>query len=377
MDTSAHKRNISVGSALSLLSSDFSDKTHVMMNNTRVDTEQFVREARQRLETMKSKSRRLERVPSSLEFIDVDPHKVLFTMLDYAPTDNGRRYVACAILACEGELDEQVDLANTWLRYLLLPIKGNSDQRAKFNPSENATPTLDHTQQAVIQRDGFQCVVTGCHDDNSREDLRPRAFLEAAHIVKRALAVFRPDQLQCASVTWEIIRQYTHWSESKLATMMGLTDSPQNGLMMELNYHRAWDKLHWTLAPVVSENGILVPDTYRIKALRSIPDIIAHKDIITFRDYSVTDEVYWKKDAEKQFQKVQYGVPLPDREFIAFHHAIAHVLHMSGAGDAIDLAMHRLYPQGPTHKMLNSDELALQLSSLQLMDTMGMNEAMG
>ncbi|KAF8582009.1 hypothetical protein K439DRAFT_1635693 [Ramaria rubella] len=309
-------------------------------------------------------------------------------MLDYAPTDNGRRYVACAVLACEGDLDEQVDLANTWLRYLLLPIKGNSDQRAKFNLSENATPTLDHMQQAVsstshdrekdfrndvIQRDGFQCVVTGCHDDNSREGLRPRGFLEAAHIVKRALAVFRPDQLQCASVTWEIIRQYTHWTESKLATMMDLTDNPQNGLMLELNHHRAWDKLDWTLAPVVSENGLLVPDTYRIKELRSIPDIIAHKDIITFRDHSVTDEVYWKKAAEKQFQKVQYGVPLPDREFIAFHHAIAHVLHMSGAGDAIDLAMHRLYPQGPTHRMLNSDELALQLSSLQLMDTMGVN----
>ena len=60
-------------------------------------------------------------------------------------------------------------------------------------------------------------------------------------------------QTECASVTWEIIRQYSHWSDKKLTTMMSLTDAPENGFMLQHDFHRKWDMLAWTLAPVVCQ----------------------------------------------------------------------------------------------------------------------------
>lgn len=40
-------------------------------------------------------------------------------MLNYAPSELGKRYVAAAIMACD-DTTVLVDLSNTWLRYLLL-----------------------------------------------------------------------------------------------------------------------------------------------------------------------------------------------------------------------------------------------------------------
>lgn len=64
------------------------------------------------------------------------------------------------------------------------------------------------------------------------------------------------------------------------------------------------------------------------------------------------------EDHKKDFTKPQYSVPVPNPEFIALHCVIAHVLHMSGAGDVIDLAMHCFFPQGPPVKAMDTDSLA-------------------
>ena len=74
----------------------------------------------------------------------------------------------------------------------------------------------------------------------------------------------------------------------------------------------------------------------------------------------------------KDYTKAPNGAPLSNPELIAFHHAVAHVLHVSGAGDAIDLSMHRLFPPGSI-KTMNADELVLRLSGLELMNSMLVN----
>ena len=71
---------------------------------------------------------------------------------------------------------------------------------------------------------------------------------------------------------------------------------------------------------------------------------------------------------KNEYAKPTLGVPLPHPEFIAFHRAIANVLHMSGAAQAIDLAMDRLHRAGSPVKAMNTQELMLRLSSLHLMD---------
>ena len=119
--TNTHHRKRSSLSTLSALSDDFTTEVNANMDDARIDTKQYVKTAGHHLATMRSDDRRLGDFPSSLDRIKVDPYKILKSMLEYAPTKHGQRYVACAILACDQELYRQVDLANTWLRYLLLP----------------------------------------------------------------------------------------------------------------------------------------------------------------------------------------------------------------------------------------------------------------
>jgi hypothetical protein len=51
----------------------------------------------------------------------IDSHKVLEAMLEHAPTERGKRYVACAIICCREDVQELVSLANDRVRLLLWP----------------------------------------------------------------------------------------------------------------------------------------------------------------------------------------------------------------------------------------------------------------
>ena len=51
----------------------------------------------------------------------IDAYKVLKAMLDHAPTERGKRYVACCII-CGAECRvELIALANDWVKFLLYP----------------------------------------------------------------------------------------------------------------------------------------------------------------------------------------------------------------------------------------------------------------
>jgi hypothetical protein len=52
---------------------------------------------------------------------EIDSYRVLKAMLDHAPTERGKRYVACCIICCGEHLAELVGLANDWLKFLLYP----------------------------------------------------------------------------------------------------------------------------------------------------------------------------------------------------------------------------------------------------------------
>ena len=124
----------------------------------------------------------------------------------------------------------------------------------------------------------------------------------------------------------------------------------------------------------MTSEEVPIPNTYCIEELHQL-DVppFPRKNIISFQDHSVTDEEYLTEEHKRDFTKPRYGVPLPNPELIALHCALAKVLHMSGAGDAIDLAMSRLFPEELPVKAMDADSLALQLSGLHLMETMGLN----
>ena len=98
------------------------------------------------------------------------------------------------------------------------------------------------------------------------------------------------------------------------------------------------------------------------------PTLVPFHDTITFIDHSLSDEERVDEKYKNECPKPTLGVPLPHPEFIAFHRAIANVLHMSGAAQAIDLTMDWLHRAGSPVKAMDTQELMLQLSSLHLMD---------
>jgi hypothetical protein len=67
---------------------------------------------------------RLKGFPESHRMIantEIDSYGILKAMLDHAPTERGKAYVACSIICCNENLDELVGLANGWLKFLLYP----------------------------------------------------------------------------------------------------------------------------------------------------------------------------------------------------------------------------------------------------------------
>jgi len=103
---------------------DASGITIAIEDFDRHKTQDLVNKAKRILSTFGQDKQRLEKQPSSLPTLTlIDPHPVLVTMLDYAPNERGTRYVAVAIISYSRETHELVDLANTWLRYLILPCE--------------------------------------------------------------------------------------------------------------------------------------------------------------------------------------------------------------------------------------------------------------
>ena len=160
-------------------------------------------------------------------------------------------------------------------------------------------------------------------------------------------------------------------------------------------FHDAWDNYAWTFAPVVSrfhcslasfplkvfdfqidsQTHQSIPNTYKVVKLRSEEllgivksDGSPMNEQVVFTDRGVLPEVAnITPSTERNWLKKQRS--LPDPELIALHHALCHVLHMSGAGEAITLSFDHSSSAGtpvPSDKIRNADDLVLLLSSMHL-----------
>ena len=119
-DMDTHNRETSSSSSLSdvhSISDDFSTQVKTHMDNTSINTDYYVKTPSKHLEEM---AKHPNRTVSLYGCHIADAHSILAAMLEYAPK-GGRRYVACAIISCGEEFANQIDLAKTWLSYLLLP----------------------------------------------------------------------------------------------------------------------------------------------------------------------------------------------------------------------------------------------------------------
>ena len=128
-----HERNVSGASQVSHVSSEDSNSTiddvygvdaRAIMASDH-PTSALEGSAREHIGSFSHSSARWILTPTTIDH-RIDSAKVLLGMLDYshaAGGDHSVRYTASAILACNEVIHDLVDLANTWVRYLLWPCE--------------------------------------------------------------------------------------------------------------------------------------------------------------------------------------------------------------------------------------------------------------
>ena len=153
----SHRRTVSATSTLTILSEDFVKRVVEDVDNVDLATEDLVRKAKSYILS-----------PSNIDVVEGigEAAPILRAMIDHAPCDQGRRYAACVIICCDNEKPQLVNVANDWVKFLLLPCKSpvflsqmhqlpqpGLDARAYKNPtplcSDYSTPTLEDTQQSM------------------------------------------------------------------------------------------------------------------------------------------------------------------------------------------------------------------------------------
>ncbi|KAK0436939.1 hypothetical protein EV421DRAFT_1830167 [Armillaria borealis] len=217
---------------------------------------------------------RLER-PSTVDK-DIHPEAVLEAMLGHATgaeeddSKTPRRYVACAVTTAGQDygIEQLIELANTWVRYLFWPFKANkSDIRGHHSASEIATPTLNETEtfhfegsrlhnrtfeDMVKERDGSRCIISKLIDWKSTtlDSTDLTADVEAAHIFKRAAAAGKRSKNSLAEyATWDILRHFIALSEEQVAELDDNIDYVYNGITLEHTLHSIFDQFGWSLRP--------------------------------------------------------------------------------------------------------------------------------
>ncbi|GJJ16069.1 hypothetical protein Clacol_010348 [Clathrus columnatus] len=357
-------------------------------------TQELIDEAETILALFKQNPDRLQRHSSDLPLPKkskasnrVDPHALLEMMLKHAPNELGRRYIAKAIRKCHrDDSSTLVDLSNTWLRYILVPLKANRSSTS-VPPSESTTPTLDtdtaynldpyppghdpSMMRLVRLREGYRCPFTEFYNTEHAPPDEDTLHLVVAHIIKRAIGVFDPNKDIGSLTTWDILTNFIGWDMKRTQEAVLKLDMPLNGMLLEYNLCYMWDDFSWTLKPVV-DNGLVIPDTYDVEVIRprGFPSLYKANGSpinrrITFQDRG-GDQSVQAYMPEEDLRLTSQPRPLPDPELISLHRALCKVLHLSGAAEFINSVFRDLGEGGvelPSTKVRTTDELDLLLST--------------
>jgi len=317
----SYQRTVSGASTLTILSDDFVKRVLEDVDNASLATKDLVRKAKSYIGSL-----------SNINVIEGmgEAAPILRAMIDHAPCERGQRYAACAIICCDNEKLQLVNVANDWVKFLLLPCSyiflSQMHQLPQLdlvalaykNPtprSDYSTPTLDDTQQSMTtvkqnrpssfrelldKRQARKCAVI--------EADPTKIIVEGAHIIKRSLA--KEDGSETGIThslsippTWDIIRQYANISVDDLENSL---DSPENGILLQIEMHRAFERFKWCLVATEQQ------DEYTVKWFG--------EDLFIF-------SIIGRKVVNFQNQSSEPTIPLPKPEYIALHAAIAHILH--------------------------------------------------
>ncbi|PPQ92957.1 hypothetical protein CVT25_000220 [Psilocybe cyanescens] len=259
--------------------------------------------------------------------ISVGLDKIMLAMLacaDEGGGESGKRYVACAILACSKQKDKMEALqalGTTWLTHLLFVFKTTRGHGNQPNETPGmATPTIDETtthlregvsnraksfRSDVLLRDGYTYVLTGFEDESHPQSSydTPRVRLNGAHILSRAICQFddSKSQYNSAVTTFDILVNFTRIPVKNLEELHERIDDADNGIILEHNAQDGFDNFEWCMKQTETE----------------------HVDRSNDFPSSST-------------RKRNRSIDLPNPLYIHIHATIAGVLNMSGAGKFFD-----------------------------------------
>ncbi|KAF8338694.1 hypothetical protein F5887DRAFT_1077628 [Amanita rubescens] len=340
-------------SSVSQLTNDFVATVLKLMNKEKILTIELVENANAQLLVF-------ENVPVERRIVGngttrIDSLKVLKEMLNNAPTDRGKRYVACAVICCDSREEGLVGLASDWVNFLLWPFKSAYKSQTPCI-SDNSSITLPETavSMTVVKEKPHFLLLLKERQANKCAVIEPppntRIFTVGAHIIRRSIAKGNNSNAGLhisLPATWDILRHYADLSEDTIERLESIVDSPSNGILLQTEMHAAFDNFEWYFEATDE------PNVYNVKWLSETPVYVwalGGRQQVTFTNHSEKD------------------IPLPNARFLAIHAAIAKVLHLSGAAEPLDLVMDKFnfgsYPV-PSGKYGSAD-LDIRLSLLDL-----------
>ncbi|OBZ67865.1 hypothetical protein A0H81_12270 [Grifola frondosa] len=280
----------------------------------------------------------------------IDVYRLVNAMLEGAKISGGERYTVSAIIAaagCHGGIHNLTILAQEWLFCLLWPIK-KAFKNTEHDAFELIRPIFHDAEvgrriffrDAVAERDGHQCVMTHLWDIEYKYAPKIEnpeyTCLDAARILRRSISTL--------PATLDLLRHFAALPKDLVDDFSAQLDAPENGMMLRVELHIAYDRFWFCLLATEEIN------VYTIRWFSDVPTAAAGVREVRFTNHS------------------RHGTPLPNPKFIAIHAAIAHVLHLSGAGEVIDAVIDRFFENGvvPADRVADDDDMALRMSLLDI-----------
>ncbi|TFK62798.1 hypothetical protein BDN72DRAFT_964320 [Pluteus cervinus] len=282
--------------------------------------------------------------------MSLKPSRILRASLDHAEQCNGQSalcYACAVIIACSSDMDIVdllVDVSRMWFSNFLFLFRASGVQAQAGQPSrpsslictpnkgiidamleadDAAQGSIRNRERAerLLKRDGYQCVVDGTmsykHPDVIANPRVGGGPMEAARIIPRMIGrVLVEEQSAMSAVsTLSILKNYCGIPVEMINNLTGGIDGDDNGLILDLTVHRAFDEFNWTLVPVEGQNRYRVEYFGRNRHGMKISwDKIA-THVVEFKDNS------------------NMGIDVPHPFHFRIHAAVGCMLHTSGVGN--------------------------------------------
>lgn len=170
----------------------------------------------------------------------------------------------------------------------------------------------------------------------------PVQDLQAAHILRISILYKYDGDDFTLPTTLDIIKCYVNVPWDFMKTVADGIDTPLNGITLQYTLHTLFDDFAWCL------HATDVPETYDVHWFRPILRGFENFQQVRFQDHS------------------KHGMLLPHPKLIAIHAAVAHVIHLSGAGKGMDKVCDRFFGEGPSSMpsghISRNEDLAFRLA---------------